>query len=123
MALMTMALAFSACGSREKAKDDGGSAPTWTPQPDAQALVGTWGSGSNTISFQDNGQFRWEKETPCGKPPCPTNASSGSYRITHGKLYLEPSGGELQIIDFTFEDQQTAVTLKDPRATKRYTRK
>ncbi|MCC6619800.1 MAG: hypothetical protein IT385_01015 [Deltaproteobacteria bacterium] len=120
LAMVTMALTFSACGSRETKKDGG---TEWVPVPDAQAFVGTWGAGANTLSFQDNGQFRMEKETPCGKPPCPTSASSGSYRITQGKLYLEPSGGELSIMDFSFANNQNTVTLTDPRGATTYSRK
>jgi len=111
LAMVTTGLAFSACGSSETKKTD--DTPAWTAAPDAEAIVGAWKSGDNSVTFDANGNYRWEKAIPCGNPPCPTSASSGTYRITHGKLYLDPQQGDDQIVEFTFGDMQKSVSLKD----------
>ncbi len=118
-ALVTMALTLGACGSSEK-KDTG---PAWTAAPDAEAIVGTWGSGASSATFDANGNYRWEKEIPCGNPPCPTQADSGTYRITHGKLYLDPQQGDDQIVEFSFGDKQSSVNLQGGTTSGTYTRR
>ena len=110
LAVVAMGLAFSACGSSEKKKEEG---PTWVAAPDADALVGAWASGGNSVTFDANGNYRWEKEVPCGNPPCPTSASSGTYRLAHGKIYRDPQEGDDKIVDFAFADQQKTVSLTE----------
>lgn len=107
-AVVAMGLALGACGDKEAKKDN---TPTWTPAPDGDAIIGSWSDGANTFTFDSNLNYRWEKEVSCGKPPCPTTATSGTYSLKQGKVYLDPQEGNDLVIDYTFENQQKSVSL------------
>jgi hypothetical protein len=60
---------------------------------DAEAAVGTWASGQNSITLMSNGSFRWDMPRPCGAPPCPIKTTTGTYQIHGGQLHLNPTEG------------------------------
>ena len=122
VSMAMLGLTLGACGSVEKSGDGGGgSTETWTPMADGDAIVGQWVTeGSDSVTFEGNGRYRWAKEIPCGGPPCPTMNENGTYRVAHGKLYMTPSSGGDSIIEFAFADQQTHLSLTDNRGTKMY---
>lgn len=108
--------ALSACASSE-------TAGKWTALPDEQALEGEWGgTDQSRITFSVDGKYGWERTIACGTPPCPTNWVSGTWRVQHGKLYLDPNVGGDEIVVFRFEDQQKYLYLKDGDAEKMYVR-
>lgn len=107
-AVVALGLSLGAC-SHETKKDNNG--PAFVAAPDGEAIVGTWSDGANTFTFDANLNYRWEKEIPCGKPPCATSATSGSYQLRSGKVYLNPPQGNDVVIDLSWADQQKTVTL------------
>ncbi len=71
------------------------------------------GTDQSRITFSVDGKYGWERTIACGTPPCPTNWVSGTWRVQHGKLYLDPNVGGDEIVVFRFEDQQKYLYLKD----------
>ena len=116
VALAVTGLGMGACGGDEKKKDDG---PTFTPAPDAQAIVGSWGAGDDTVTFDANGNYKWESIVPCGAPPCPVKATTGTYRLAGGKVALDPAEGNDQELGYSFGGNQTTVTLDGTSYTKK----
>ncbi len=113
-------LTLGACGSSEK-KSDTPSGPTYTDRAPEEALIGRWSDGSNTISFESGGSYRWEEARACGSPPCPTTASSGRWTLRSGKIYLDPSEGGDEIVEFGFMDNQTGLSLSSAKQGKNWT--
>jgi len=111
--VVSTGLALIACGSSEKKKNPDGS--TFTAAPDAQALVGTWSDGSRTVAFDAGGSYRWEEARPCGAPPCPATATSGTWQLRNGKIYLDPQEGGDEIVEFTFAEMQKTVSLSSKK--------
>lgn len=108
VALASMGLGMGACGSDEKKKDD---TPSFTPAADAQAIVGSWGNSDGSVEFDSNGNFKWEKIIPCGAPPCPTKATTGTYTVSNGRVLLDPAEGNDESLTLSWGNNQTSVTL------------
>ncbi|MFO0745593.1 MAG: hypothetical protein U1F43_07965 [Myxococcota bacterium] len=102
-----MGLAFGAC-SHETKKDN---TPAFVAAPDGEAIVGSWSDGANTFTFDGNLNYRMEKEIPCGKPPCPTTATTGTYKVAAGRLVLDPPEGNDILLNFGWADNQKTVNL------------
>jgi len=115
MMAVTAGLALGACGSSEKKKDDG---PTFSDRAPEEALVGRWTDGSNTISFEPGGSYRWEEARSCGAPPCPATVQTGKWSLRNGKIYIDHSEGGDEIVEFGFMDQQTGLSLTSAKQSK-----
>ncbi len=111
-------LALGACGSSEKKKDEPVETPTVAPKSDQEALVGSWSDGASTITFQSGGAYTWEESRPCGAPPCPSTATSGTWQLRNGKIYLDPAEGGDEIIEFDLMDQQSRLALTSAKQNK-----
>jgi len=109
VASVAMGLGMVACGSSEK-KDTGGDT-TFTPAPDAQAIVGSWGNSEATVTFDGNGHFKWEKMIPCGAPPCPTTMTDGTYTLANGKVIMDPTEGNDMSMSYSWGGNQTSLML------------
>jgi len=118
MMAVTAGLALGACGSSDKKKDTSG--PTYSDKAPEEALVGRWSDGSNTVSFESGGRYRWEEARSCGAPPCPASATSGTWTLRNGKIYLDPSEGGDEIIEFGFVDQQMGLSLSSAKQGKNW---
>ena len=106
-------LALSACGSSEKKKAPEG--PAFVAAPDKDALVGTWSDGTNTISFDANGSYRWEESRSCGAPPCPSTATAGKWELRNGAIYLNPNDGGDERLEFSFSNQQKGLSVSSKK--------
>jgi hypothetical protein len=118
--VVSAGLALGACSSEKKKTTE---APTFVAKPDAEALVGSWSDGSATVSFDAGGSYRWEEARPCGAPPCPATATSGTWQLRNGKIYLDPGEGGDEIIEFAWADQQTSLSLSSAKQGARWSLK
>lgn len=109
-------LALVACASGDKKKEPGTEQRQMSP---AEILTaGQWGQDAlrdDQITFMEDGTYVWHRTTACGKPPCPGERVSGTWKVQHEtQLYLTPDGGELTIYDFEFgQTSNDTLYLKD----------
>lgn len=96
-------LALGACGDREgQTKKDNTPVDTWSPLADQDALVGRWVDGSFTLRLDRGGHYTFDAGG---------QATSGSWTLAHGRLYMSPPKGNDEVWDFTFGDQQNTLDM------------
>jgi len=110
--VVSAGLSLGACGSSEKKKDD---TPAFVAAPDKDALVGTWSDGTNTLSLDGNGSYRWEEARACGAPPCPSTATSGKWELRNGAIYLNNAEGGDERLEFSFSNQQRSLSVSSKK--------
>lgn len=117
IAAVSAGLTLAACGSSEKKKTETNE-PGFVAAPAEQALPGRWSDGSNTLSLDAGGTYRWEETRSCGAPPCPTTSTGGKWSLRNGKIYLSPAEGGDEVFEFGFQDNQKGLSLSSNKQNK-----
>ena len=89
---------------------------------DAEALIGSWQSGTHVLTFGADGTFRWERPRRCGAPPCPATSMTGTFSLRHGQIFLDPTGeGAMdEILDFKISWNPRRIWIANKRVREEY---
>lgn len=113
--VVMVGLTLGACSNSET-KPSSDPVGAYTPASNSQAILGTWSDGSNTFTFDANGNYKWSEITPCAAPTCAeSQRAAGSYEIRQNRVLLGGalgSNGDLSVT-FSFANEQNTVTLSD----------
>jgi hypothetical protein len=98
---LSLSLTVGACKKKQTKTDEPVAGPAQPQMSDQDALAGTWQSGQSRITMTADGKYTSETVRSCGAPPCPTTAKSGTWELRRGKLYMTPSDGEVDVLEYS----------------------
>lgn len=118
---LSLSLSLGACKKKQTKTDEPVAGPAQPQMSDQEALAGTWQSGQSRLTMTTGGKYTAETVRSCGAPPCPTTSKSGTWELRRGQIYLTPSDGEVDVLDYTIGYNPRTLNVTNTRDKKAMT--
>jgi hypothetical protein len=119
---LSLSVTVGACKKKQTKSDEPVAAgPTQPQMSDQEALAGTWQSGQSRITMTADGKYTAETVRSCGAPPCPTTSKQGTWELRRGKIYMTPSDGEVDVLDYSIGWNPRTLNITNTRDKKAMT--